>query len=144
MLNFFVFFLSLAFAVGADRLTKWLATDYFELPFRMGNAFSLDVIQTQSYIFSPVPDGLVYLFIAALVILLLIWLGYRFGVWEEWAGNMGYGFMFGAMGSNLFDRIYNGYILDWFTWKGVAFLNAADLFVVVGLIILAIMIWRRR
>jgi len=144
MVNIFVFLGSLLFAVGLDRFTKWLATDYFALPFSFNNTFSLDLVQTQSFLFSPVPDGWIILFISALVILLLVWLGYRFGVWEEWPGNLGFGLIFGAMGSNLFDRVYSGYIIDWFKWAGVGAFNTADLLVVFGLIILTIMVWRRR
>ena len=144
MANLLAFFLSALGVIGLDRLTKWLMTDYFQLPYTIGGGFSLDLIQVNSFIFSPIPDGLIFLFVAALVVLMIVWFGYRFGVWEEWAGNMGYGIIFGALGSNLFDRLYYGYILGWLNWQGVAVLNLADIFVVVGLIVLIVMIWRRR
>jgi lipoprotein signal peptidase len=144
MANFFVFFGAAIFAVLGDRLAKWLMTDYFVLPHVLGGGFSLQLVRTQSFLFSPIPDGLIVLFVSLLVLLLVIWLGYRFGIWEEWAGNLAYGLMLGAMGSNLFDRLSYGYILDWLSWRGVGAFNAADFLIVVGFIILIVMIWRRR
>jgi signal peptidase II len=137
MLTFFSFLIS---GVILDRFTKYWAS--LTLP---GNPIDLwprvlrlQVFRNETFLFSPI-DASVVIFVVSLLVLLLVavW-GVRFNTWSSTAGQIGYALVFAGAGSNLFDRLFQGYILDFLRISDFTVINLADVLIVVGLLILLV------
>ncbi|MBZ9572277.1 signal peptidase II [Patescibacteria group bacterium] len=120
----FLVFLALGLII-LDRLTKWLALDS-ELLFKNPKLY-----------FIPLNSSLLYFLIGA-VTLLLLFLFFR--SWQKKDFLLITGFSLIILGglSNLFDRIYFGYVIDWIKvfFLPISIFNIADLMIIGGIICL--------
>ena len=85
--------------------------------------------------------------IGIVIIIMIIWYLYKNKV-NKMIDKIGYSLILGGSIGNLFDRVCYGYVRDFieidiFGWDYPIF-NLADVFVVVGVILLVIATWRGR
>jgi len=117
-------FLNLGLIV-LDRLTKWLALDS-NLLFKNPNLY-----------FIPLNSNLLYILIGAVTILLCFLF---FKSWQKRDFLLMTGFSLIILGglSNLFDRIYFGYVVDWIRvfFLPISIFNIADLMIIGGILCL--------
>ena len=143
MLSFFSFFVS---GVIVDRVLKYWAS--LTLPghpiILWPGVFELRAYRNFTFLFSPIDSTLIIFSVSIVVLVFLIVLGIWLDTWSTAAGKVGYALLLAGAGSNLFDRLFQGYILDYVRIVNVTVFNFADILIVIGLIILLIAFIRRK
>ncbi len=134
---------AIAVLVGADQLTKYLATSYLEHqpPVGWDGVFVLQYSRNDGAAFGLFRDqtwiliGLTSLLVLAVLALLLSG-RYRRSFMVNLSGVL---VVAGGLG-NLIDRIWHGYVIDFFYFEMINFpiFNVADVFVVCGAVLLLI------
>lgn len=132
-----------ALLIGIDQLTKWLAVSFLkgEEPFTViPGAFELTYVENRGAAFG-IGEGQRWLLVTVTLVVMLFILGlllsgkFRKHKWITFSGILIVG---GGMG-NLIDRLFRGYVVDFFHVKiNFPVFNVADCCVVVGAIILLI------
>ena len=145
MIKFFVFFILVAF----DLLSKKIVFDSIDLHTFIPLAFFLDLTHIHNYGISfGLFSGLISPWV--LIILGLLVVGFIFYLmkgasdrFEEWSLLI---IISGAL-SNIIDRIFNGYVIDFiyfhykdFFWPAF---NFADIYITIGIIMIVINIFRK-
>ena len=136
---------AIAVLVGADQLTKYLATSYLEHqpPVGWDGVFVLQYSRNDGAAFGLFRDqtwiliGLTSLLVLAVLALLLSG-RYRRSFMVNLSGVL---VVAGGLG-NLIDRIWHGYVIDFFYFELINFpiFNVADIYVTVSTIVLVILI----
>ena len=139
----FLYFLIAACVVGADQLTKNLASVYLrsgtEVPLIKG-VFSLIYTENRGVAFSLFQDGgWFFIPLSTIVAMVVIWAILRMDARKTWL-MLGLSFVLGGAAGNLMDRVFAGYVVDFFYFKLINFpvFNTADSFVVAGAVMLGI------
>lgn len=108
-----------------DRLTKWLALD------------SALLFKNPKLYFVSLNSNLLYFLIGA-VLLLLVFLFFKSLQKKDIVSMTGFSLIvFGGL-SNLFDRIYFGYVIDWIrvAFLPISIFNIADMMIIGGILCL--------
>ena len=136
---------AIAVLVGADQLTKYLATSYLEHqpPVGWDGVFVLQYSRNDGAAFGLFRDqtwiliGLTSLLVLAVLALLLSG-RYRRSFMVNLSGVL---VVAGGLG-NLIDRIWHGYVIDFFYFELINFpiFNVADIYVTVSTIVLVFLI----
>jgi len=129
------FCLILTIGIALDQLLKWLlftnGNNYIwrdflgiQLSTNRGIAFSLPVY------------GYVSIVISLLLLCFLAWLGWKYFSWRVVWTAFGMGLIFAGAISNLFDRIFLGFVRDYLRIWFFPVFNLADIMIFMGVIIL--------
>lgn len=129
-----------------DQLTKYLALSMPEQGYFVGgDAAGLKIFSNEGIAFGiTVPELILY----PLVILFLVLLGMKYRK-ELFSINnrnisIALGFIFGGALGNVIDRIFYGHVVDFINiWLGSIF-NLADVFIIIGVLILIIKEFRKK
>lgn len=134
MRRFVIFSLGLVGLLGLDRWLKSLALAGRTVDWPVGQFV---LVKNEGAVFSwPLPNQ-VAIVIMALAILGLAWFGWRAQCRRSWSVLFGTVMMIGGAGSNLYDRLVHGFVIDWAylgPWWPV--FNLADVMIGVGLILM--------
>lgn len=144
MLFFWILFIC---TIIIDRLIKYWAALIFSgqksfdiLP----GIFSIKNFNNNAFLFSPIDSNVIIFSLTLLLLIAIIFLGIKFGAWKTKVGLLGNALLIGGALSNLFDRLYWGYVLDYINIANFTVLNFADFAIVAGLIILLIIITKKK
>ena len=119
-----IVFLGLSLII-LDRLTKWLVLDS-DLLFKNPNLYFVSFNSTSLY------------FLIGAVMILLCFLFFRSWQRKEYLLMAGFSLIILGGLSNLFDRIYFGYVIDWIRvfFLPISIFNIADLMIIGGILCL--------
>lgn len=139
MRNLLIIFLTI-FLIGFDQLVKWWMVKYHP---------SL-VFQNQGIIFGFIENQAISYLLLIIGFGILIWLIYKTRLPASPTGgslithHLSLLLIVAGAFSNLFDRIFRGYIVDYFSFFGLNYFNLADLFIIGGVILYAYQIFRHQ
>lgn len=121
--GFFLFF---------DQWLKWQATHIWTKKYLINNHLGWQPFLNQKAALGlPIPNSLIIFLTIIIIILILLILK------KEYRDNMGclaWAFVLAGAFSNLFDRIYHGYVIDYFSFV-TGIINLADILIMAGLLI---------
>jgi signal peptidase II len=150
---YFRYGLAAAFIIAAlDRLTKYWIVEIVRLPARgkieLSSIFDLTYVQNYGASFGLLSGGLVSRIILSIIstgvaIGLMVWLGRL----KRPAAVAGVASIIGGALGNLYDRVANGYVVDFFDFSGLMFpwvFNIADMAINIGVIFLLLDAWLTR
>ncbi|WP_249317296.1 signal peptidase II [Gehongia tenuis] len=138
------FLLIAALIVGLDQLTKYLAVQYL-MPLPFGdlplwkNVFHLTYTENYGAAFG-LMEGARPFFLAITIIFVAVIIVYYFKNRKRTTRlfMLSLSFLVGGALGNFIDRLFQGYVVDFFYFKAINFaiFNVADMFVVIGGILL--------
>lgn len=131
----------LVFLVLLDRLLKFSAL-YFILAHStdqqikiLGNFFTLTFFQNKNLAFSlPWNNREIIVSLMILLIVLLIYFFVKSCKKQNFSAALAFAFIITGAFSNLFDRLFYGYVIDYFYLYPISFFNLADLLIGGGII----------
>jgi signal peptidase II len=134
----YVVMLSTAVIVAAlDHLTKWLVATHLALGQQIwpGSFVSIDHVENNGAAFSVLPQlHWLYLAVALIVSLYIIFAGYKYG--NTWYRQVLLGMILGGALSNGVDRLLQGSVVDFIDFHFWPVFNVADSCIVVAIIVL--------
>lgn len=125
--------------VTVDQVSKWLAQAHlpFQQPVPVIPFFSLFLTHNRGVAFSM----LTWIGSTGLIIMTVIIIGFLLWLWkrvprEQQLANFGFAFVLSGAVGNLIDRVFQGYVIDYFlvhtqSWAFAVF-NVADSFITIG------------
>lgn len=135
-----------------DQLTKWLVVQSLDrgetwvpIPFLEG-IFDITYTRNTGAAFGLGQDfGPVFMVIAVVVSVVIVYYYGRLPR-QEWLIRIALGLMMGgALGNNAIDRVFRGYVVDFFHLHGWPIFNVADSSIVCGVALwIAVMWWQER
>ncbi|MBR2081555.1 MAG: signal peptidase II [Elusimicrobiaceae bacterium] len=122
-----------------DRATKvWALTSLVDRPIVVGKYLWLNYVENTGMAFGLFQNGNAVLEIVMLLVIGYIIYSWReiaqYGKWAQWGAVL---ILSGALG-NLYDRITLGFVVDFIDFRIWPVFNAADSFITVGALLLAI------
>lgn len=136
MRRFWLLSLALLGPLFIDRWLKSLALAGRTVDWPVGQFI---LVKNEGAVFSwPLPNA-VAIVIMALAILGLVWFGWRAQRRRSWSVLFGTVLMIGGAGSNLYDRLVYGFVIDWAylgPWWPV--FNVADVMIGIGLVLVIV------
>lgn len=136
MKRWFFVLLGVGVFVFADRWLKWLAFSGRMYDFGFGKFF---LVKNDALVFSwPAPNNvaIALMFAAIIVVMYLMWRIWRL---RRMAATLGCVLIILGAISNLYDRIYYGFVIDWgFFGRWWPVFNLADVMIAVGVILLIV------
>ena len=141
-----LYFAISACAVGLDQFAKALARSYLkpgggakDIPLIKG-VFSLSYVENPGMAFGFLKDARwLFISLSIAVTLVIIWAVARLNPRKTWF-MLGLSFVLGGAVGNLIDRVFSGYVVDFFYFRLINFpvFNLADSFVTAGAVMLGI------
>ncbi|MBI2867778.1 MAG: signal peptidase II [Chloroflexi bacterium] len=131
-------FLLAALVFGLDQLTKWTVSHTLDLhEFWLKNSpVRITHVRNTGSAFGFFPEQTVFLIIASFVAILVMVLYYRRVGKPNPLVTVSFGLQLGGAVGNLFDRIRQGYVVDFIDFRVWPVFNAADSAITIGLVIL--------
>jgi len=134
-----------AIVIGVDHITKWLIVQNIRLYQSVGASgfISLHHVENSGAAFGLFPQfqGL-YLVVAAVVVLYILFAGHHFG--STWPRQAVLGLILGGAVSNGVDRLTQGHVVDFIDVHWWPVFNVADMCIVVGILLAVLQLgWRR-
>jgi signal peptidase II len=128
--------------VGADQLTKWLATTVLaELPSQsvpvVGDLFRLTYVYNRGAAFGILQDRTFFFVVVSLFVVAMIVASYRYFPVTGPMLHIALGLQLGGAMGNLVDRVRLGYVVDFLDLALFPVFNIADAAIVIGVGILA-------
>ena len=124
-----------------DLITKYLIDTYIHINEDIqiiNNFFKINKVYNTGASFSILTDNIIFL---------IILLYYQNKFQENTRNMLAFSLLYGGILGNLFDRIFNGYVIDFldFNFFGYDFpvFNMADIFIVMGIGLLIYAIWKK-
>ena len=126
-----------------DRITKILITSYFQLNVRnvvIDNFFYITNCHNKGAAFSLFTGNVIFLIFITIAVLYLIYKMVKRKDNISTLSTLSYGLLLGGILGNLFDRVFLGYVIDFFDFiifkMDFAVFNVADIAIVCGAIML--------
>ncbi len=151
-IHWFLLIMVVGSTLCVDQLTKWVVVrslqpgeTWVPIPFLEG-IFDITYTRNTGAAFGMGQNfGNVFLVIALVVSVVIIYY-YRSLPRGEWLIRIGVGLMMGgALGNNAIDRVFRGYVVDFFHLHGWPIFNVADSSIVMGVALwVAVMWWQER
>jgi len=134
-----------AIIIGVDHITKWVVSTNIPLYHSVGanDVITLHHVENSGAAFGLFPQfqGL-YLVVAAVVVLYILFAGHQFGT--TWSRQTVLGLILGGAVSNGIDRFTQGYVVDFIDLHWWPVFNVADMAIVVGILAAVFQVgWRR-
>ena len=134
-----------AIVIAVDHITKWLVVQHIPLYQSIGGSsfISLHHVENSGAAFGLFPQfqGL-YLVVAAVVVLYILFAGHHFG--STWPRQAVLGLILGGAVSNGVDRLTQGHVVDFIDAHWWPVFNVADACIVVGILAAVLQMgWRR-
>jgi signal peptidase II len=126
-----------ALVAAFDHLTKWLVTSHLSLGQQIWpNAIvSIDHVENSGAAFSVLPQlHWLYLAVALIVSIYIVFFGYRYGT--TWYRQVLMGMILGGALSNGVDRLVQGYVVDFIDFHWWPVFNVADSCIVISIVVL--------
>ena len=136
-------YITCAFAVLLDQLTKFLAVKYITNVTIIPNLLSFIYTENKGAAFSILYDKHVILIVSSIILLVALIYIYK----KDYSSNkynnlynIMYGMAFGGIIGNLLDRIIRGYVVDFISLKFVSYyfpiFNLADMFITISVFLI--------
>jgi signal peptidase II len=123
-----------------DHITKWIVASHLALGQQIwpGSFVSIDHVENNGAAFSVLPQlHWLYLAVALLVSLYIVFFGYRFGT--TWYRQVLIGMILGGALSNGVDRLVQGSVVDFIDFHFWPVFNIADSCIVVAIVLLLVL-----
>ena len=137
-----------AATLALDQFTKWLVVSNLEvgqsvqpIPFLSG-LFVFTYITNTGIAFGLFKEAGTFFVSLAVVVISVILLFLRSLPKDQWLARVALGLQLGGAFGNLFDRLRLGYVIDFIDFKFWPVFNVADSAIVVGVVTLAVSMWR--
>ena len=136
----FIFYLLLIFAVSLDQFTKNIILEKYNIGITypvLKDVFHITPIENRGIafgLFQGIPS--IFIIFFGVIFILLIALYLRKSRSGKIIHNIGFSFILGGASSNLIDRIKFGYVIDFIDIRVWPIFNFADIFIVIGAILL--------
>lgn len=120
-----------------DHLTKWLVASHLALGQQVwpGSFVSIDHVENRGAAFSVLPQlHWLYLAVALIVSLYIVFAGYRYGT--TWYRQVLIGMILGGALSNGVDRLVQGSVVDFIDFHFWPVFNVADSCIVLAIVVL--------
>lgn len=128
-----------AVVAAFDHFTKWLVTSHLSLGQQIWpNAIvSIDHVENSGAAFSVLPQlHWLYLAVALVVSIYIVFIGYRYGT--TWYRQVLMGMILGGALSNGVDRLVQGYVVDFIDFHWWPVFNVADSCIVIAIVVLIV------
>jgi signal peptidase II len=129
-----------AIVAVVDHFTKWLVATHLYLGEQIwpGSFVSIDHVDNSGAAFSVLPQlHWLYLAVALIVSLYIVFSGYRYGT--TWYRQVLIGMILGGALSNGVDRLVNGSVVDFIDFHFWPVFNVADSCIVVAIVLLLVL-----
>jgi signal peptidase II len=129
-----------AVVAAVDHLTKWLVATHLVVGQQVWpNAIvSIDHVENSGAAFSVLPQlHWLYLAVALIVSLYIVFFGYRYGT--SWYRQVLIGMILGGALSNGVDRLVQGYVVDFIDFHWWPVFNVADSCIVIAIVVLLVL-----
>ncbi|MGA7988253.1 MAG: signal peptidase II [Candidatus Dormiibacterota bacterium] len=129
-----------AFVAAFDHVTKWLVATHLAVGQQIwpGAIVSIDRVQNSGAAFSVLPQlHWLYLAVALVVSLYIMFFGYRYGT--TWYRQVLIGMILGGALSNGVDRLVQGYVVDFIDFHWWPVFNVADSSIVIAIVVLLVL-----
>ena len=127
--------------LGLDLLLKYLVSNYITCVNIIDNFFSLTYVLNDGAAFSLFASRTYLLMLIALVCLFFIIYELKNNLWDKIL-SIGYSLVLAGLLGNFIDRLIDGYVVDYLSFKIFSFnypvFNLADILIIVGIIIVLI------
>lgn len=147
-MNYFIIIISIVVLL-LDQLSKALVSIYLPLnnsKIIINNFFNLTLTHNYGAAFGILESNNIFL-ITVTVIILLILYKYIYTFKKNRRNNIAFGLLLGGIFGNLIDRIFKGYVIDFFDFKIFGYdypvFNISDIAIVVSIILLCYAIIRK-
>jgi len=136
------FFFSLFFL---DRLTKYLSLKFLEQRTKDLGVFTLRLVRNTGGVFG-IGKGLSFLWIIISIIIFFVFLYWYFREinFLSKVHRLGYIFILEGAFSNILDRFFYGYVIDFIDFKVWPVFNLSDTFITLGILIFIFRFWSER
>lgn len=136
------FWVSLLVAIALDRLSKYLVSGSSDQVVLWKGVFSIG--SSKNYLLAGFDLSILLISIIVLLALaFVVFIFIYYKLWQKRWGMVALGLIVAGAGSNLLERIAQGYVWDVFHIEGVNIFNIADLAVVVGCLAMAVLVWNK-
>jgi signal peptidase II len=122
-----------------DHITKWLVASHLAIGQQIwpGAIVSIDHVENSGAAFSVLPQlHWLYLAVALIVSLYIVFSGYRYGT--TWYRQVLLGMILGGALSNGVDRLINGSVVDFIDFHFWPVFNVADSCIVIAIVLLLV------
>jgi signal peptidase II len=129
-----------AFVAAFDHVTKWLIATHLAVGQQVwpGAIVSIDRVQNSGAAFSVLPQlHWLYLAVALVVSLYIMFFGYRYGT--TWYRQVLIGMILGGALSNGVDRLVQGYVVDFIDFHWWPVFNVADSSIVIAIVVFLVL-----
>jgi signal peptidase II len=129
-----------AVVAALDHLTKWLVATHLAVGQQVWpNAIvSIDHVENSGAAFSVLPQlHWLYLAVALVVSLYIVFFGYRYGT--TWYRQVLIGMILGGALSNGVDRLVQGYVVDFIDFHWWPVFNVADSCIVIAIVVFLVL-----
>lgn len=138
------YFYLIAFtAVVLDQVVKYIISTSMQVRQTIGvigTLFSITYVRNTGAAFGVLSDKLLFLTAVSILLLILILIYLIWSKKEDLLLQLSLGFIAGGSIGNLIDRIFRGYVIDYFDVKYFSVFNAADICINIGAFLIIIRI----
>ena len=131
-----VIVITAAAVITLDHVTKWLVASRLPIGGQVwaGAPVSITHVVNRGAAFGVLPQfQWLYLIVAAIVVLYILFAGHRFGT--TWYRQVTLGLVLGGAISNGVDRLFQGYVVDFINFHWWPVFNVADSAIVIGIVV---------